>query len=336
MTTALTAILVFGLLVFFHELGHFGVAKFVGIKVHEFAIGMGPRLFKFTKGETDYSIRMLPIGGYVKMEGEDEASNDARSFSKKTVGERIAVIFAGPFMNFILALILFTTIFYNVAGIPTTTINEVIVHSPAESAGIEKDDKILTINDIAIKDWEHLVDEINASEGETMRIGLLRNGERIEKVVTPQKDEESNRFMIGIVPAAEKSFGLAIKGSYQQMRMIFTEMLGFFRRVFARQATTAEVVGPVGIISLVGQASRDGLYNVLYLAALISINLGIVNLLPIPALDGSRILFLVFEFFRGKPVDPEKEAFVHMIGLALLMLLMIIITYKDILTFIKG
>lgn len=336
MTTALTAILVFGLLVFFHELGHFSIAKLVGIKVHEFAIGMGPRLLKFTKGETDYSIRVLPLGGYVKMEGEDETSNDIRSFSKKTVGERIAVIFAGPFMNFILALVLFAIIFYNVGGIPTTTINEVIANSPAEAVGIEKNDKILTINGVAVEDWEHLVDEINASEGEPMEIGLLRNNERIEKIVEPQKEEESNRFMIGIVPATEKSFTLAMKGSYQQTKMIFIEMFGFFRRVFARQATTAEVVGPVGIISLVGQASQDGLYNVLYLAALISINLGIVNLLPIPALDGSRILFLVFEFFRGKPVDPEKEAFVHMIGLALLMLLMIIITYKDILTFITG
>ncbi|AKL95441.1 zinc metalloprotease [Clostridium aceticum] len=334
--TALTAIFVFGLLVFIHELGHFSVAKMVGIKVHEFAIGMGPRLLRYKRGETDYSIRILPIGGYVKMEGEDEVSNDSRSFSKKTVGERIAVIFAGPFMNFILSILLFAIIFYNVMGTPTTRIQQVMENSPAAMAGIHENDKILSVNNVAIRDWDHLVEEINISQGETLEVELMRGNEKIQKMVKPEADESTDRFMIGIVPVTEKSVTLALRGSYEQTKMIFTEMLAFFGRLFRRQATSAEVVGPVGIISLVGQASRDGFYNVLYLAALISINLGIINLLPIPALDGSRILFLIFELFRGKPVDPDKEAFVHMVGLALLMLLMIIITYKDILTFFSS
>ncbi|AOY77281.1 RIP metalloprotease RseP [Clostridium formicaceticum] len=336
MRTALTAIFVFGLLVFIHELGHFSIAKAVGIKVHEFAIGMGPKLFRYKKGETDYSIRILPIGGYVKMEGEDEVSNDLRSFSKKTVGERIAVIFAGPLMNFILAILLFVITFYNVMGAPTTRIQQVIENSPAEIVGIQPKDEILSVNNVTIRDWEHLVEEINTSQGEELQLELMRDNEKIQKVVKPEIDESNNRFMIGIVPATEKSLTLALRGSYEQTRMIVVEMLGFFGRLLRRQAISAEVVGPVGIITLVGQASRDGLYNVLYLAALISINLGIINLLPIPALDGSRILFLIFELFRGKPVDPDKEAFVHMVGLALLMLLMIIITYKDILTFFSS
>lgn len=336
MATALTAILVFGLIVLFHELGHFSVAKFVGIKIHEFAIGMGPRLFKYIKGETEYSIRILPIGGYVKMEGEDEVSNDQRSFGKKTVGERIAVIFAGAFMNFILAIILFTIIFYNVAGTPTTTISEIINDSPAEIAGIQKNDKILSINDKTVEDWESLVHAINTSEGKTLKISLLRNNKTIETVVEPKLDEASNRFMIGITPNTEKSLIVAIKGSLMQTKMIIVEMFNFFKGLITRKATTTDVVGPVGIISLVGQASRDGMYNVLFLAGLISVNLGFVNLLPIPALDGSRILFLIFELFRGKPVDPEKEAYIHMIGLALLMLLMIMVTYKDILTLFEG
>lgn len=335
MITAVAAIFVFGLLVFFHELGHFSIAKLVGIKVHEFAIGMGPQLLKYNKGETDYSIRILPIGGFVKMEGEDEASDDLRSFGKKTVGQRIAVIFAGPLMNFILALLLFTIAFYNVAGTPTTTIEAIISDSPAETVGIEKNDKIIKINDVTVENWQHLVEIINTSEGKPLKIGLLRNNETIEKVVVPEIDETSNRFMIGIVPSTEKSLALAIKGSFIQSKMIFTEMVNFFRGLITRKASTADVVGPVGIISLVGQASKDGLYNVLFLAGLLSINLGFVNLLPIPALDGSRILFLIFEFFRGKPVNPEREAFIHMIGLALLMLLMLMITYKDILTLFK-
>lgn len=336
MITALTAILVFGLIVFFHELGHFAVAKMVGIKVHEFAIGMGPRFIKHTRGETEYSLRILPIGGYVRMEGEDEVSNDLRSFSKKTVGERIAVIFAGPFMNFILAFFLFAIIFYNIAGAPTTTIAEIIPNSPAEIAGIEENDKILAVNDVEVRGWKHLVEQIDVSQGKQIRVALIRNNETVEKLITPQIDENNNRFMIGIIPSTEKSLLLAIEGSYTQTKMIFTEMFVFFKGLITRNATAnTEVVGPVGIISLVGQASKDGLFNVLFLAGLISINLGFINLLPIPALDGSRILFLIFEFFRGKPVDPEKEALIHAIGLALMMLLMLMITYKDILTLFK-
>ncbi|MCC5909836.1 MAG: RIP metalloprotease RseP [Clostridiaceae bacterium] len=333
MYTAVVAIFVFGLLVFFHELGHFAVAKFVGIKVHEFALGMGPRLIKFTKGETDYSIRILPIGGYVKMEGEDEVSNDNRSFSKKTVGERISVIIAGPLMNFILAILLFVIIFYTLTGVPTTEIQQIIPQSPAEEVGLQEQDEVISVNGVEMTNWEQLVDTINVSAGIPLEVTILRNGDIIKKTITPEVDEETGRAMIGIVPATEKSLALAVTGSFKQTGMIFREMFMFFGSVFRRQATTADVVGPVGIINLVGEASRAGWVYVLHLAALISINLGIINLLPIPALDGSRIIFLGLESLRGKPVDPEKEAMVHIVGFALLMLLMIVITYKDILTF---
>lgn len=337
MTTALTAVLVFGLIVFFHEFGHFAVAKIVGIKVHEFAIGMGPRLIKHRKGETEYSLRILPIGGYVRMEGEDETSDDIRSFNKKTIGERIAVIFAGPLMNFILAIFLFAIIFYNVSGLPITTIEQIIQNSPADIAGIEVNDKIIGINDEDISNWKDVVNQIDRSQGNTIKITLMRNGEAIEKSITPETDVTNNRFVIGIIPVTEKSLTAAIKDSYNQTKMIFIEMFNFFSGLISRKpASNTEVVGPVGIINLVGQASKEGLFNVLFLAGLISINLGFINLLPIPALDGSRILFLIFEFFRGKAVDPEREAIIHAVGLALMMLLMLIITYKDILTLFKG
>ena len=332
----LSAVFVFGLIVFFHELGHFSVAKYVGITVHEFAIGMGPKILKLTRGETDYSIRILPIGGYVKMEGEDEESNSFGSFSQKTVGERIAVIFAGAFMNFVLAIILFVVIFYNLGGAPTTTIKEIIADSPAEIAGIKENDEILTINNISIDSWETLVASINNSNDESLTIEILRSGEKIIKILKPQIDEENQRLVIGIVPHTKKSFVIATKASLMQIKMIMSEMINFFRGLIMREAQNIDVVGPVGIIGLVGEASKGGLYDVLFLAALISVNLGFINLLPIPALDGSRILFLTVELFRGKPMDPEKEAFVHMMGLAILMLLMIMIMYKDIATFFKG
>lgn len=331
MYTAVVAIVVFSFLVFFHELGHFSIAKLVGIKVHEFAIGMGPKIFGFKKGETDYSIRALPIGGYVRMEGEDEKSSDSRSFSNKSVKERIAVILAGPIMNIILGLVLFTIIFYNVAGIYTTVIDQVIVNTPAETMGVEAGDQIISINGKSIEDWDQLVQEINSSEGTDLQVDLRRDGSVIQKTITPELDTESGLYRIGIYPVVKKSIPLAVRNSINQTGMIVVGIFDFFRGLLtSRQGVLDDVVGPVGIINIVGQASRAGWIYVLHLAGLISINLAVMNLLPIPALDGSRILFLIVEAFRGKPIDPDKEGFVHIVGFALLMLLMIMITYKDI------
>ncbi|QUH26320.1 RIP metalloprotease RseP [Serpentinicella alkaliphila] len=331
MYTAVVAIIVFSALVFFHELGHFSIAKLVGIKVHEFAIGMGPKLLGFRKGETDYSVRALPIGGYVRMEGEDEKSNDARSFSNKSIKERIAVILAGPLMNIILGLILFTIIFYNVAGVPTTRIEQIIANTPAEEIGMEAGDRIVSINGRTIESWDQIVEQISTSNGESLNLEIERNNIIVQKTIDPEVDSETGQFRIGIVPSVQKSFSLAIKNSFSQTRMIVFGIFDFFRGLISsRQEVLEDVVGPVGIINLVGQASRAGMIYVMHLAALISINLAVMNLLPIPALDGSRILFLIIEALRGKPIDPDKEGFVHIVGFALLMLLMIMITYKDI------
>jgi regulator of sigma E protease len=332
MTTAIIAIVVFGILVLFHELGHFAVAKLVGIRVHEFAIGMGPKLLHHERNKTTYSIRALPIGGFVRMEGEDENSEAVDSFGKKTVAERISVILAGPIMNFILGFLCFFIIFYSI-GIPSTTISDVMEESPAAQTGLMPDDQIIQINDTSIRSWEQLLSTIAESEGRPIDVTVNRDGEIISIRMTPALDEETGRLLIGIVPGTEQSVTAAARYSFQQSRMIFTEIMAFLQRLIRGQADTSEVAGPVGIISLVGQASRSGWIDVVGLAGLISINLGIMNLLPIPALDGSRIIFLIFEGVRGKPVAPEREALVHMIGITLLMLLMVVITYKDILTF---
>ncbi|WP_041720802.1 RIP metalloprotease RseP [Alkaliphilus metalliredigens] len=329
--TAVVAIIVFGLLIFFHELGHFGVAKLVGIKVHEFAIGMGPKFLQFTKGETKYSLRLLPLGGYVRMEGEDEASSDERSFNNKTVVQRIAVLFAGPLMNFILAIFLFFIIFYTI-GAPTTTIEQVMVESPAEAVGIQPGDSIVEIDGSHITSWSEIVQEISVSEGRTMQMTLLRNDQEIQKTITPNIEPETQQIMIGIVPEMRASFTASIRNSFDQTFMIIREIVLFLRNIVGREATSTEIMGPVGIISLVGQATRTGWVDVLFLASLISINLGLMNLLPIPALDGSRILFLIVEFLRGKPIAPEKEGMIHLVGFGLLMLLMVFITYQDIVT----
>lgn len=332
MLTAIVAILVFGLLVFFHELGHFSVAKLFGIRVHEFAIGMGPKLVYTKKHGTTYSLRVFPIGGFVRMEGEDENSDSEDSFGKKSVSQRIGVILAGPLMNFILGFLCFFIIFFYL-GVPSTTIGNIIPQSPAELYGLQTHDKILEIDGEMIESWDQLVSMIVASQGSPIQITYQREGLVVTQTMTPEIDEASGRPMIGIVPGIEKSVTGAMSNGLSQTRLIFTEILRFLQQLIRGQADTSDVAGPVGIISLVGQASRSGWIDVVGLAGLISINLGIMNLLPIPALDGSRIIFLVLEAMRGKPVDPEKEAMVHMVGITLLMLLMIVITYKDITTF---
>lgn len=330
MVTTITVIAVLSLLIFFHELGHFSIAKLVGIRVHEFAIGMGPKFLQFTRGETAYSIRMLPIGGYVKMEGEDEASDDERSFSNKPVWARMAVIAAGPIMNFILAILLFVIASYFVLGIPTTVVGNVIKGTPAEAGGIQKGDKIIAINDVEIREWNQLVEEIANSNGKPTDIVLLRNNETRTIRLTPMKDEERGQFIIGIYPEVQKSFPYAVKTAFIQMKLIMNDIGNLFKKLVNRQVSLDMVKGPVGIVSLVGEATRAGWINVVVFAASFSVNLGLLNLFPIPALDGGRLIFLLFEFFRGKPIDPEKEGMIHFIGFALLMLLMVVITWHDI------
>lgn len=329
--TLISAAIVLGLLVIVHELGHFTVAKAVGIKVQEFSVGMGPKIFQVKKGETDYSLRGVPIGGYVKMEGEDESSDDERSFSNKPILSRIAVLVAGSFMNFLLAIIVLTGIFYTV-GVVTTDIAGVGEESPAFEAGIEAGDKIIAIDGEMARTPSAVQNYINLSEDNEVLVTIERGEETLEKTVGTMEDEELSRRVIGVQFDVEQSLGGAVAGSFRETRTIAVEIFNFFGRIFTGEANVSEeVAGPVGIVSLVGDATRAGFINVALLTAFISINLGIMNLLPIPALDGSRILFLLLEAVRGKPIDPEKEGMVHLVGFGLLIFLMLLVTYQDIL-----
>lgn len=320
------------MVILFHEFGHFIVAKLVGIKVNEFSIGMGPKIFQKKKGETKYTIRALPIGGYVSMEGEDENSDDPRSFSKVSAPSRIAVVAAGAIMNFVLAIIVFSIVSYSM-GMPTTTILETIEESPAEKIGIQSGDQILSINDKETNNWDSVVDEISKSiPGEDMTIVLLRHGESIKYTIKPETNEEE-RTIIGIVPELHKSFSSSIKGGFQKTGSMLKLMFEFIRMAFRGQVSTKDLSGPVGVIYAIGETAKYGIVNLLYLLGFISVNLGFFNLLPIPALDGSRIIFLIIEIIRGKPIDPEKEGFIHFVGFALLIVLMIAVTYSDIIRF---
>jgi len=341
--TVVLALFIFGLLIFVHEFGHFIIAKMVGIRVEEFSIGMGPKAFSSQRGETLYSVRILPIGGYVKMTGESGieeedvlTANDPKRFNNKTVGQRAAVVIAGPLMNFLLAILLFA-LFFSFVGIPTpdisTKIGDIVADSPAEKAGLKSGDRIVNINGHNIEEWSEMVEIIHNQPGQELDFTIERNGQMMNLKITPELDPESNVGLIGITPSTywEKvnpitGLGLAIKRTFEIIVFTFVAIV----QMLTGQMGVGEVAGPVGIVKLIGESARVGLIYVINLTALISINLGLLNLLPIPALDGSKLIFLGIEALRGKPIDARKENFVHIIGFALLMTLMLIVTYRDI------
>lgn len=327
MQTILSSILVFGMLIFFHELGHFIVAKLSDIKVNEFSLGLGPQLISMKLKETHYSIRLLPFGGYVKMEGEDTDTSDPRAFNNKSALVRLGVILAGPLMNFILAILLLGIIgFYS--GVPTRQVT-VTPGEPAKISGIQDNDIIHAIDGRKVGHWEEIVEIISGRHNEKISVTVIRDGKYIDYDVTTTVEPKTQRGIIGIKSVMQKHSVLeSIKYGYKKTVLILKLILVGIYQVLTGKVK-ADVVGPVGLAHIVGEAAKIGVYQVLYIAAVISANLGLFNLFPIPALDGGRGIFLVFELLRGKPVEPEKEGLIHFIGFALLMFLMILILFKD-------
>ena len=331
MTTAIAAIIILGLLILFHELGHFSVAKLVGIKVHEFAVGMGPKVIKFTKGETLYTLRALPIGGYVKLEGEDQKSDDERAFGNKPLLARIAVLVAGATMNFILGFLIFVILLSMSGAIVEPIIGQLTPGMPAAQAGLMPGDRIERLNNKRVYTQTDIVFFINTNQDGPINATIMRDGQRKEIKITPQLNEEYGRYMIGYqAQLAEPTVINIIKYAYydtiSHTKLIFEGLATLLRG----QGSAEDIAGPVGIVGAIGGAARAGIQPLMILAAIISINLGIFNLLPIPALDGSRIMFLLIEGIRRKPIDPEKEGMVHMIGLVMLLLLMVFTVFNDV------
>lgn len=340
MLTFIASVFVFGLLIFFHELGHFAIAKLVGIKVHEFSLGFGPKLLTFPRGETSYNLRVLPLGGFVRMAGmepneEIDEKDQDRAFNKKTVWQRMSVIFAGPLMNFLLAVLLLAVVFAS-QGQPVpstgTGVGEVMAGNPAQIAGIKAGDRIVAIDGQKVDKWEEMVALIKERPEQDIRIDLIRDGSEINLVVKTFRGEDG-LGRIGIYPMEEyirigplKAISLGVEWTGKVTFMI----LDFVSKMIFGKAP-ADIGGPVRVVTEIGKAAEIGFFILLKLAAFLSINLGLFNLFPIPALDGSRILFLAWEKVRGRPVDPAKENFIHLVGFGLLLLLMVIITYNDIL-----
>lgn len=348
MSSVIVAILVFGLIVLIHELGHFLFAKMNKIAVVEFSIGMGPRLLHFKKGETTYSIKLLPLGGSCMMLGEDEENPDERAFQNKSIPARMSVIAAGPIFNFILAFLL-SLVLVGMSGYDITHIKEVTEGSPAYEAGMRSGDKLLKINGEKVSMYQEYIlyklmkpdDKMN--QVEFSRTDPQTGNEEIQTVsVTPQYSEESKKYLIGILIAPENkkaaNAGDLVKHGYMEMEYDVKLTVKSLGMLFTGKASVNDLSGPVGIVVMIDDSVKAGLtvsvvaalMNVISMCVLLSANLGVMNLLPIPALDGGRLLFLIIEAIRGKRMDPEKEGLVNMISMAALMALMIFVVFNDI------
>ena len=337
----LIAIIVFSLLILFHELGHFSLAKLNRIRVNEFSLGLGPTIVGFTKGETTYSLKLLPFGGACMMEGEDESSEDDRAFNKKSVWARISVVAAGPIFNFIMAVV-FSFVVLSFAGVDTAKLTDVIDGYAAQEAGLQAGDKIVGMGGKDIHFYREISLYATFHVGEPVEVVYERDGQEYTTTLIPKYDEESGRYLYGFISSA----GREKVGFFDNLKYAFCE-LGYYidvtiqslKMLITGGASVNDLSGPVGIVQSMGEVyeesvQNDGyfiaLLNMMNWAIMLSANLGVMNLLPIPALDGGRLVFLLVEAIRGKALDPEKEGMVHFVGIALLFLLMFVVMFNDI------
>lgn len=352
--TVLLVIALFIALIFPHELGHFIVAKLCKVQVNEFSFGMGPALLQKQGKETLYSLRLIPLGGYCAMEGEDaeEEDENPRSFNNKAWWQKILILSAGVVMNFLLAALLLSGINL-VKGQATTTIARVVPDTPAESAGLLAGDRILQIGEERIGAWEDVASAIALmekdaypAEKETGKDGekaidgekivpltatVERGGKELTFTLTPVLTEDASP-VIGVEAERKHNFFSAIGSGFSGTVRLTGALLRAFAGLFTSGNVIEQISGPVGIVKVVGESVQYGLAYYLYLVALISLNLAIFNLLPFPALDGGRIVFVIIRALTGKAISDALEAKFHAFGLILLLLLFVVITVKDILT----
>jgi len=354
----LIAILVFSVVVIVHELGHFFAARASGVLVEEFAIGMGPKLFSVTRGETVYSLRAFPIGGSCRMLGEDADNQDERSFNSKSIPKRFAILGGGVVMNFLLAFLLYVA-YTSANPFNVPVVREVADNTPAQTAGLQVGDRIIRANGQKINIHEDYSLAVNDQAGDPIILEILRNGETRTLSVTPAINEAGTRYLIGITWGArlglfyhDKELAEDILSYYPRAGVGETLATAYYNTIYAIritfhglaklftfQAKMDDFSGPIGIVVMVDDIQTQSVevggiwlavWNMIRFAALLSANLGLFNLLPIPALDGARIVFLTIEGIRRKPVPPEKEGMVHFIGFVLLMILAVFIAYNDI------
>ena len=331
MLTVILALVLFLFLIFPHELGHFMMARAVGVKVNEFAFGMGPAIWQKQGRETLYSIRIFPVGGFCAMEGENEESDHKGAFNNKPWWAKILVLIAGAAMNVLIAAVVMSVIIL-ISGTATTTVDKVENGSPAQIAGLKQGDKIEYISGKKIEDWNN-VSKFIGNKGKKIEIKVNRNGKYETFKINPRK--EKDRYVIGITPVIEKSPSKAIIGGFKSTWYITRQMYKSLGMLASGNVAMKDVSGPVGMIGLVHQSAARGLISFFYLVALISLNLAIFNLLPLPALDGGRIIFVIIRMITGKAITDKQEAMVHGAGMVLLLSLMVFVTWNDIIKLFK-
>lgn len=334
------AILIFSIIIIFHELGHFLLAKANGIRVNEFCLGLGPTIIGFTKGETKYSLKLLPFGGACMMEGEDEESGDDRAFGKKSVWARISVVVAGPIFNFIMAFVGAFILLCNI-GYDLPVLTGVMEGYPAETAGLQAGDVIVKMNHNRVHFFRDISAYTQFHPGETVVVTYERDGERYQAEITPQYDEEYGYYMYGFQASGQRVTGNVfetLKYSVYEVEYWIKATINSLRALAMGQVSVNDMSGPVGIVDMIGEGYEQSVsygyfvafLQMLYITIFLSANLGVMNLLPLPALDGGRLLFMIVEVIRGKRVDPDKEGMVHFIGMMLLFAFMIFVVFNDV------
>lgn len=337
----LFAILFFGVIIALHEFGHFSTAKLFKIKVNEFSIGMGPAILKKRKGETLYALRLLPIGGFVSLEGEDEASDDPRAFGNQKAWKRFIVIAAGAILNIVLGLVLIGVMLGISGAVPTTIVSDVTENMYTAETGILAGDEIVSIDGTRVHSARDLYYCLYRSNDGKFDITLKRDGKKIEFTeleVYYNMEEGFCSFIVG----SEKVSPLniipgAVRETLSMTKMIWLSLIDMLGGNYGMD----ELSGPVGTIGIVADTASDAVHSadyasIIFILAFITVNIGIVNLLPLPALDGGRLLFIAIEFIFRRPVPKKFEAIVHAAGLILLLGLMALITFNDIANLIKG
>ncbi len=333
--TALASVLVFGTVIFVHELGHFLTAKLSKITVHEFAIGMGPALIKFRKNGTLYALRLVPIGGFVSMEGEDEESDEQGSFTRAPLANRILVIVSGAIMNLILGFILVVILTSSSEAITSKTIAEFYEGATTQASGLMVDDEIVAVNGRRCFTTYDVSYEFARAQNGMADLTVIRNGETVElegiQFDTFTDEYGNNQFVIDFkVYGIKKTFTSVVTSSFEFMLSLIRMVVISLTDLVTGRIAINNLSGPVGIVTAIGEASGAGLSSLIMLTALITVNLGVFNLVPFPALDGGRLAFLIIEAIRRKPLNPRYEIAINAAGFMLLIGLMLFATFNDI------
>ena len=313
-----------------HEWGHMTVARWCGVKINEFSVGMGPLIFKKKKGDTQYSLRLLPLGGYCAMEGEEESVDSPTSYSSKSNLQKIAILLAGVTMNIIIAVIA-VTMSLCIAGVVTNSLDAVTPGSPADKAGLMAGDTIIAINGEKTGTWEKVVEGISSyKEGETLEITYKRGSGSDTVSVTPEYSDEAGGYMIGITAATSRNFWKCASLGPATTWDLLKALIDGFKMLFTGRVSRNDVAGPVGLVKIVDTAADYGVAPYLMLLAIVSLNLAIFNLIPIPGLDGGKIFFILLKIISGGRINDDMEYKATVIGMAVLLVLFALITMNDV------